>query len=174
MSRVFIGIGSNQGDRLERISSAVRRLSEIPGVTLRQMAPICETHPVGGPPQPDFLNTVLELDTTLAPEELLGRLKGIEAALGRRPLAQRWGPRVIDLDVLMYDDRVVASAQLTIPHAQMHQRRFVLEPFAQLAPDVVHPVLRKTIAELLRNLVDRPSVTRPVASVGDVVRDVTE
>ena len=148
MSRVFIGVGTNQGNRLEQISRAVKALGALDRVRLVQMAMIMETDPVGGPPQDPYLNTVAELDTTLTPHALLAALQGIERQLGRVPSAERWGPRPIDLDVLLYDDRVIRDTHLSIPHPRMHERRFVLEPLAQLAPDAVHPVLKQTIAEL--------------------------
>jgi len=159
MSRAFIGVGSNEGERLERISSAIRALAATPQVRVVQMAMIIETEPVGGPPQPAYLNTVLELDTSLEPMELLRTLQRIEQRLGRQPSAQRWSPRPIDLDVLLYDDRVVQQPTLCIPHPRMQERRFVLEPFAQLAPDVVHPVLRRTVKELLAELVSASALT---------------
>lgn len=247
MSRVFIGVGSNEGDRLAHISRAMRTLADVAGVRLMQMATIIETEPVGlpaprplsgiyyvyalrcegnsiyigqtrdltrrwqdhldgridwtkrhapieiahfevvstredavilekqwktgygrtrvrrliqsgrarqagGPPQEPYLNTVVELDTTLSPIEVLGILQEIERGMGRKPSSQRWGPRPIDLDILLYEGRVIQEPQLSIPHPRMHERRFVLEPLAQLAPDVVHPALHQTIAELLAQL----------------------
>ncbi|MBI3320184.1 MAG: 2-amino-4-hydroxy-6-hydroxymethyldihydropteridine diphosphokinase [Candidatus Omnitrophica bacterium] len=154
MARVFIGIGSNEGDRLSMISQAVQRLGNHHGIRVVQMALVSETEPVGLSEQPDFLNTVVEIETTLSPHALLSVVKCLEQQLGRVPSSQRWGPRPIDLDILLYDDRVVQEPHLTIPHAQMHQRRFVLEPLAQLAPDAVHPVLKQTIEALLDNLVE--------------------
>ena len=147
--QAFIGVGSNEGDRLARISAAVQALGRTPGVRLAQMATISETEPVGGPPQGPYLNTVVELDTRLTPHELLAALQGIERRLGRAPSAVRWAPRPIDLDLLLYQDQVIHDERLVIPHPRMHERRFVLEPLAQLAPDVLHPVLKQTIAELL-------------------------
>ena len=149
MSRVFIGVGSNEGDRLAHISRAMRALAEVSGVRLLQMATIAETEPIGGPPQGPYLNTVVEIDTTLPPTELLGTLQDIERRLGREPSSQRWGPRPIDLDILLYDDRIVQGPQLSIPHPRMHERRFVLEPLAQLAPGTIHPLLQRPIADLL-------------------------
>ena len=114
-----------------------------------QMATILETAPVGGPLQGPYLNTVAELDTAIAPHELLTLLKTIEQQLGRTPSAERWGPRPIDLDILLYDVQVISTPELQIPHPRMQERRFVLEPLAQLAPQLIHPVLRQSIAELL-------------------------
>ena len=148
-ARVFIGVGSNQGDRLEQISKAVRAVGALARVRLCRMATIIETAPVG-PPQGPYLNTVIEIDTALSPHELLAALKAIERQFGRIPSAERWAPRPIDLDVLLYDDRVIDEPALRIPHERMHERRFVLEPLAQLAPDVIHPVLKRSISDLVR------------------------
>lgn len=154
MARVFIGVGSNEGDRLAMISQAVQRLGSHHGIRVVQMALVSETEPVGLSEQPDFLNTVVEIETTFSPHELLTIVKRLEQQLGRLPSSQRWGPRPIDLDILLYDDRILQDQHLTIPHAHMHERRFVLEPLAQLAPDVVHPVLKQTIEALLERLVE--------------------
>jgi len=149
MARVFVGIGSNEGDRLATISQAVQALASLAEVRVMQMALIMETDPVGGPPQGRYLNTVVELDTSLVPSALLGQLKTIEARLGRQPATQRWAPRPIDLDILLYDAHILQDPVLTIPHPRLHERRFVLEPLAQLAPEMLHPVARKTIKQLL-------------------------
>lgn len=155
MARVFLGIGTNEGDRLANISRAAQALAASGVVRLIQMATIAETPPLG-PPQRDYLNTVMEVETTLSPQELLGCVKRLEQQLGRAPSPQRWGPRIIDVDILLYADRIVEEPRVTIPHPQMHRRRFVLEPLAQLAPDLVHPVLKRTVRELLENLPEVP------------------
>ena len=162
MSRVFLGIGSNLGDRLATISRAIQGLSRLPRIRVVQMTTIFETQPIGGPPQPGFLNTAVEIETDLPPLELLDRLQDLERALGRQPSEIRWAPRAIDLDILLYDQRILNDDRLTIPHVQLHRRRFALEPLAQLAPEVMHPVLRKTIRELLAGL---PSTAGRVEAV---------
>ena len=154
MSRVFLGLGSNQGERLAHLSRALRALSAVPGARVRQFAPIYETEPVGGPPQPLFLNTAVELETALAPLVLLEAIKRLERELGRVATAEHWGPRIIDIDILLYDQMIMDTPQLTIPHPRMHLRRFVLEPLAQLAPHLRHPVLHQTIAQLLERAIN--------------------
>ena len=153
MAQAFIGIGTNEGDRQANISRAVERLGAAPGVRVVQMATIVETEPVGGPPQGPYLNTVAELSTTQSPRKLLTQLKQIERELGRLPAPTHWGARVIDLDILLYDERVIQEPDLVIPHPRMHERAFVLEPLAQLAPDVIHPVLQRSIAALREQVV---------------------
>ena len=154
MSRVFIGVGSNEGERLRHISDAVKVLGAVSGVRVVQMAIITETEPVGGPPQGPYLNTAVEIETSLPPQQLLSLLKHIEQDQGRRPSAQRWLPRPIDLDILLYDDLVVNDPELTIPHPRLHERRFVLEPLEQLASDLVHPLLLQPIRSLLSALLE--------------------
>lgn len=152
MARVFVGLGSNQGDRREHLSHALKALSAEPAIRLARVAPIVETEPAGGPPQGPYLNTVVELETRLTPLDLLSALKAIETRLGRKPEPDRWGPRPIDLDILLYEDQVIDSPSLTIPHSRMHERQFVLEPLVQIAPDLVHPILKQSISELLKAL----------------------
>jgi 2-amino-4-hydroxy-6-hydroxymethyldihydropteridine diphosphokinase len=148
MSRVFIGLGSNEGDRLAHLDRAIKALAATRGGRLVQLASIRETAPVGGPPQGPYLNTVVEMETPLTPQRLLATLQAIERDLGRAPSTARWGPRPIDLDILLYEDRVVREPRLSIPHPLLHERDFVLEPLAELAPDLTHPVLKQTIREL--------------------------
>lgn len=152
MVRVFIGLGSNQGDRFEHLSRAMQSLGREPGVRIVAMAAIIETQPVGGPPQGPYLNTVAAFDTTLSPTALLHLLRRIEAHHGRQPSPVRWAPRPLDLDLLLYDARIIDAPALTVPHPRLHERRFVLEPLVQLAPELVHPVLRQSMSALLAQL----------------------
>ena len=116
------------------------------------LSTMAETEPVGGPPQGRYLNCVVEVQTNATPIELLHTLKTIERTMGRPAQDERWGPRVIDLDILLYDDATLSTPELTIPHPEMHRRRFVLAPLVQIAPNVLHPVLRQPAAALLAAL----------------------
>lgn len=147
------------GYREEQIQRAVSALTQTTHIKICRQARLYETEPVGRADQPWFLNTVIEIETDLTPRELLTVCKQIERALGRQERG-RYGPREIDLDILLYDDIVVDEPELQVPHAQLPWRRFVLVPLAELAPQHVHPVLHKTIKELLQELTD-PKEVRP-------------
>jgi len=129
--RAFLSLGSNLGDRRRRLRGAV---DSLPGVV--RVSPVYETEPVGGPPQPDYLNLVVEVETDLSPRALLGLCHRLESAAGRMP-GERWGPRPLDVDVLLVDDLVVDEPDLTIPHPRMQERRFVMAPLADIAPELV-------------------------------------
>jgi 2-amino-4-hydroxy-6-hydroxymethyldihydropteridine diphosphokinase len=141
----YIGLGSNLGDRRAMIAGALDHLRP------RRVSAVVETEPWGVTAQPRFLNAVAEVETDLAPAALLDRLLDIERDLGR-VRAGKWGPRAIDLDLLLYGDRTVASEALSVPHPRLHERRFVLEGLAELCPDHRVPGLDRTVRELLERL----------------------
>ena len=150
--RAFVGLGSNLGDRVGEIAAAVRALDAEPEIEVTAISPIYEgpAHTRDGKPQPDYLNAVAELRTTLEPELLLALFARVERAAGRdRRDDTRWQPRTLDLDLLIYGDRVIRTDELTVPHPRLDERRFVLQPLADLAPDLVVPVLGETAADLL-------------------------
>ena len=152
MATVYIGLGSNLGDREATIRAAVDRLRAHPQIKVTAESSLIETAPVGGPAgQPTFLNGAAALETDLEPDALLDVLKGIERDLGRRPRT-RWGPREIDLDLLLFEDRVIETARLTVPHPLMAQRRFVLAPLSEIAPDARDPVTGRTVREMLAGI----------------------
>jgi 2-amino-4-hydroxy-6-hydroxymethyldihydropteridine diphosphokinase len=145
--RAYLGLGSNLGDRSQNLGRAVALLGSRDGVTVVRASSVYETDPVG-PPQPDYLNAVVEVDTTLPPRGLLHACLGVEDEMGRIR-RERWGPRVIDVDLLLYDDDRVDEPDLVVPHPRMHERAFVLVPLAELAPDLVLPDGR-TVGEAAR------------------------
>jgi len=156
MATVHIGLGANVGDREATMRAAVERLRAHPAIRVRRVSTLIETEPVGGPPaQPVYLNGAAELETDLEPDALLDVLQQIERDLGRQRRA-RWGPREIDLDILLWGDRVVETDRLTIPHARLRQRRFVLEPLAEIGPDARDPVTGRTVRDLLAALGNSP------------------
>ncbi len=145
--RAYLALGSNIGDKRGYLDMAVKRLSELDGCRVEKVSDYIVTAPYGGVEQDDFLNGALELWTLADPEELLEMLHAIEAEAGRKREVH-WGPRTLDLDILMYDDLVYESETLIIPHIEMHKRDFVMEPLAQIAPYKRHPLLGKTVAEM--------------------------
>jgi len=157
--RVFLGLGSNIGDRLGFLNRAAAEISRLRGTTIVWASSVYETSPVGKEPQASFLNAVLEVTTSLPPGELLPEVKGLEQKIGRSP-GERWGPREIDIDILLYDGVVVRDAAVAVPHPEMENRRFVLVPLREIAPDVVHPVSGMTVEELARACRDSGRVVR--------------
>ena len=153
----LIGLGSNLGERAANLGDAVAALAETPGVEVRGLSSFHETEPVGGPPgQGPFLNAAAALETTLDPFALHARLRQIEDAAGRVRSA-RWGARTLDLDLLLFSDRILHVPRLQVPHPRMVVRRFVLAPLAEVAPEATDPITGRTVAGLLANLDRRPS-----------------
>ena len=148
--RAYIALGSNMGDKKAYLDGAVAELNEDKKCSVIRVSDYIETEAYGGVEQDDFLNGALELETLYSPIELLACLNKIEAKFGRERTI-RWGPRTLDLDILLYDDIIMQTAKLTIPHIEMHKRDFVLKPLAQIAPYAKHPVSGKTVMEMLND-----------------------
>jgi len=161
MPTTYLALGTNLGDRLANLRAAIDALS--PTVRVTREAPVYETPPWGVTDQPAFLNMVAETETDLAPLALLEYLKGLETRLGRQPGA-RYGPRLIDLDVLFYGDLVLQAPRLVIPHPHLDERAFVLVPLNDLAAGLMHPLLRRSVEQLLET-VDRRGVSRVRSSL---------
>ncbi len=158
MKTVYLSLGSNLGDREERLSEAIRGL-ERRGVRVARRSSIYSTEPVDVETQGWFLNCVVEGETDLMPRQLLSAIREIENEMGRKRLVHR-GPRAIDIDLLLFGSSVIHAKDLEVPHPRMAQRRFVLAPLAEIAPAVRHPIENKTIAELLAETADQSAVRR--------------
>jgi len=157
--RVFIAIGSNKDDREANCRKATALIGSSAGVELIAQSPLYETEPWGVREQAPFVNSVVEVSTDLTPAGLLAVLKTIELEMGRTP-SPRWHSREIDLDILFYGDEVVDVAGLKVPHPRLHERVFVLAPLADIAPDFIHPVLKKSVREMFLELKDAGWVKR--------------
>jgi 2-amino-4-hydroxy-6-hydroxymethyldihydropteridine diphosphokinase len=158
MAIAYLGLGSNEGDRAETIQAAVAKLNGTAGLTVTAISALYETEPLEYPDQGWFLNAVAAVETDLSPADLLAVLLDIEASLHRERTI-RFGPRTIDLDLILYGDEVITTGNLQVPHIRCHARAFVLIPLGEIAPDVRHPVFDKTAAELY-DLLDRPTIVR--------------
>lgn len=158
MTVAYIGLGSNVGDRTRAIRRALGLLRIHPEIEVQQVSSLYETEPLEYPDQNWFINAVAAIETTLTPYELLDALLDIEQQLQHKRTI-RWGPRVIDLDILLYDNEIISTSKLQIPHLRMHSRAFVLIPMIEIAPRAVHPVTSETMEELYAQL-KRPTVVR--------------
>lgn len=175
----LIGLGANLGPCEQTLARAVFLLGAVPGVRLLAQSRIRKTAPAGGPSnQPEYFNAAATIETSLEPEALLAQLQRIERELGRKHDGERWGPRPIDLDLLVYGDRVVETSSLTVPHRRMAWRRFVLEPAAEIAPEMVHPRTGWTLRRLLAHLNETPLYVAIAGPIGvgktSVARAVAE
>jgi dihydropteroate synthase len=152
--RVYIAYGSNMGNRQGYIDKAIRLLNADPQIKIISRSSTIETAPYGGVIQSDFLNGVICIDTTYGPEELLTKTQSVERECDR-VRSEHWGPRTLDLDILFYDDKIIDTDRLTVPHPDMHNREFVLRPLCEIAPEMIHPVMKKTVKQLLEQLQGR-------------------
>jgi len=155
--QVYIGIGSNVGNKRENFFEAVERIGKLPDTRVIKESSLYESEPLGDSKE-WFVNGAIEIETKLKPEPLLEKFKHIERAMGRKKVKKRWGSRIIDLDILLYDLAVVKKKTLRIPHPEMPSRKFVLIPLSEIAPQVIHPQLGITISELLINVKDEKKV----------------
>jgi 2-amino-4-hydroxy-6-hydroxymethyldihydropteridine diphosphokinase len=158
MRKVYLGLGSNLGERIELLKEAIRMIGKSAGKVV-VLSSVYESEPVGLESGGDFLNMVACIDTDLTPSGLLGRIIMIESRLGRVRSETRYTSRTIDIDILLYNDEIIEKDSLSIPHPNLHLRRFVLVPLNELAPDLMHPVSGKTVKELLASCPDNSKVS---------------
>ncbi|MBN1882745.1 MAG: 2-amino-4-hydroxy-6-hydroxymethyldihydropteridine diphosphokinase [Deltaproteobacteria bacterium] len=151
MGIAYLGFGSNLGDRRKQILGAMELLDAAEGISVVSRSSLYETEPVGETDQPPFLNAAAGVETELSPRELLVLIWEIEKTIGRTP-TYRWGPREIDIDIVLFENFIIDEEGLSIPHPRMHERPFVLVPLSEIAPEAVHPILGETIEELLFSL----------------------
>lgn len=159
MYTAFLGLGSNVGERQKFLNKAAAEIKKLPDTKIVWASSVYETDPVGKTVQPKFLNAALEIETTLLPVDLLPELKAIETLVGRTA-SETWGPREIDIDILLYDGLVHHDDTVKVPHPELDKRKFVLVPFREIAPDVVHPVYGLTVTEMAEACRDTSRVTK--------------
>jgi len=157
VATLYLGLGTNLGDKAENLRNAIRALA--PRITVEEVSPVYETVPLHVTDQPHFYNLALRGTTSLTPAETLSCLKGIERVLGRAE-GERYGPRLIDLDLLFYDDAMLETEELTVPHPRIAERVFVLAPLADLAPDLVHPESKKSVRVMLDAIPEREAFAK--------------
>lgn len=161
MPSAFIGIGSNMGDKLSFCRRGIAEISRLSDVSITKCSAFYESEPFGiNSPSPWFVNAVIEVSTTRDPDSLLKDLLLIETKFGRVREGDRYAPRTLDLDLLLFGNKIINSESLTIPHPKIHLRRFVLEPLAEIAPDAFHPILKKSASELLNEVNDNLEVKK--------------
>jgi len=156
---VFLGIGTNLGNRENNLKEAVFRLEEYIGKVLNSSS-VYETEPWGFQARDEFLNMVVKVETKLTPSGLLGRILMIESLSGRARSEKQYSSRIVDIDILLYEDLIIDEKSLKIPHPLMHERRFVLVPLCEIDPEMVHPVLKKSVASLLKSCKDKSKVEK--------------
>ncbi|HMS35295.1 MAG TPA: 2-amino-4-hydroxy-6-hydroxymethyldihydropteridine diphosphokinase [Ignavibacteria bacterium] len=157
MKEVYLGLGSNKGERISFIEKAVSEIGHLPGTKIFTRAGIYETEPWGNIEQDDYLNTVIGINTTMKAEDLLKELKRIEKHIGRME-NKKWSEREIDIDLLFYGDDIIDNDNMIVPHGHIDKRRFVLVPMNEIAPDLIHPVFKKSISQLLDSTTDNLKV----------------
>ena len=151
--QVYIGIGSNVGNKRENFFEAVTRLAKLPDTRVLKESSLYASEPLGDARE-WYVNGAIEIETRFRPDMLLKKFKNIERAMGRKKIKKRWGARIIDLDILLYDSAIIKKKNLRIPHPEMPTRKFVLIPLSEIAPQVIHPELGVTISEILINVKD--------------------
>lgn len=156
--QVYIGIGSNVGNKKENFLEALVRMAKLPDTKIIKESSLYDSEPLGNSKE-WYVNGAIEIETKFKPDMLLKKFKNIERAMGRKKVKKRWGARIIDLDILLYDALVMKKKNLRIPHPEMPTRKFVLVPLSEIAPQVIHPELGVTISELLVNVKDDKRVT---------------
>jgi 2-amino-4-hydroxy-6-hydroxymethyldihydropteridine diphosphokinase len=157
MNKVFLGIGTNLGNRESNLSKAINSIEEYVGRVLRTSS-VYETEPWGFQSEDKFLNIVVKVETSLTPYGLLGKIVMIESFLGRERIGKQYSSRLIDIDILLYGDLIIDEISLKIPHPQMHKRKFVLIPMCEIEKDLIHPVLKESFASLLDSCSDKSEV----------------